>query len=100
MRASKLFWPTRREVRADAEVVSHRLLLRGGFMRKLAAGVYSYLPLGVRVHEKLSQIVREEMNKIGGLAFPFPILATRAPVEETGPGALDVAFPREDRHDR
>src|SRR5207237_7461514 len=65
-RASKLFLPTLREDPADAEAASHRLLVRGGFIRQVSAGVWSYLPLGWRVHEKIVQIIREEMNAIGG----------------------------------
>jgi prolyl-tRNA synthetase len=100
MRASRYFLPTLREVPADAEVVSHRLLLRGGFIRKLAAGVYSYLPLGHRVHEKLSQIVREEMNGIGGLEFHLPVMVPRELLEETGRDEVDVLFPLTDRGER
>jgi prolyl-tRNA synthetase len=100
MRASQYFLPTLREVPAEAEVVSHRLLLRAGFIRRLAAGVYSYLPLGYRVHEKLAQIVREEMNAIGGLEFHMPVLVPRELLEETGRDKVDVLFPMKDRGDR
>jgi prolyl-tRNA synthetase len=100
MKASQYFLPTLREVPADAEVVSHRLLLRGGFVRKTAAGVYSYLPLGWRVHEKISQIVREEMNAIGGLEFHLPVLVPRELLEETGRDKVDVLFSLKDRGQR
>src|SRR3712207_8116386 len=66
MRWSQFFIPTLREVPADAEVVSHQLLLRAGYVRQLAAGVYSYLPLAQRVAVKITAILREEMNRIGG----------------------------------
>lgn len=66
MKASQLFFPTLREVPSEAEVVSHQLLLRAGFIRKSSAGVYSYLPLGRRVLSKIEAIVREEMDRAGG----------------------------------
>ncbi|HYO92429.1 MAG TPA: hypothetical protein VEQ40_12365, partial [Pyrinomonadaceae bacterium] len=66
MRWSQFFIPTLREVPADAEVVSLRLLLRAGLIRQLSAGIYSYLPLAQRVALKIMQILREEMNRIGG----------------------------------
>ena len=64
-RWSKLFVPTLREAPADAEVASHKFLLRSGYIRQLGAGIYSYLPLGQRSINKIIAIVREEMNKIG-----------------------------------
>jgi prolyl-tRNA synthetase len=74
LRASELFFPTLREVPAEAELASHRLLLRGGFIRKLAAGVYSYLPLGWRVLRKVEGIVREEMDRAGAQELLLPAL--------------------------
>lgn len=65
MRMSKLLMPTLREVPAEAEIASHQLMLRAGMIRKLAAGVYSYLPLGLRVLQKVQNIIREEMDKAG-----------------------------------
>lgn len=65
MRMSKLLMPTLREVPAEAEIASHRLMLRAGLIRKLAAGVYSYLPLGLRTLKKVEEIVREEMDRAG-----------------------------------
>lgn len=65
MRMSKLLMPTLREVPAEAEIASHRLMLRAGLIRKLAAGIYSYLPLGLRTLKKVEQIVREEMDRAG-----------------------------------
>jgi prolyl-tRNA synthetase len=62
---SKALIPTLRETPADAEVISHQLMLRAGMIRKLAAGIYSYLPLAQRVFQKLKTIIREEMNQIG-----------------------------------
>ena len=73
-RASELFLPTLREDPGDAEAASHRLLVRGGFIRQVSAGLWSYLPLGWRVHEKAVQIVREEMNAIGGQEMFMPVV--------------------------
>ena len=74
MRATALLAPTLREAPADAEVVSHRLLLRAGFIRRVAAGVYNYLPLSMRVLKKIKRIVREEMDRQGGQELLMPIL--------------------------
>ena len=74
MRWSQYFIPTLREDPADAEVVSHKLLLRAGLIRQLGAGIYSYLPLVQRVALKVMQILREEMNRIGGQEFYLPAL--------------------------
>ncbi len=74
MRWSKLFIPTLRDDPAHVEAASHRLLLRGGFIRQLAAGHYSMLPLGQRVRAKVEQIIREEMNAIGGQQLHLPAL--------------------------
>ncbi|MBA3715752.1 MAG: proline--tRNA ligase [Pyrinomonadaceae bacterium] len=84
MRWSQYFVPTLRDDPADAEVVSHRLLLRAGFIRQLGAGIYSYLPLGYRVALKITQILREEMNRIGGQEFLLPALSPRELWEESG----------------
>ncbi|MDH3754333.1 MAG: proline--tRNA ligase [Acidimicrobiia bacterium] len=74
MRWSQLFVPTLRDAPGDAEAVSHKLLVRGGFIRQLYAGHYTLLPLGFRVHEKVARIVREEMDAIGGQEFQLPTL--------------------------
>jgi prolyl-tRNA synthetase len=77
-RASTLHLPTLRDAPADAEAVSHKLLVRGGFIRQLSAGVWTYTPLGWRVHRKVEQIIREEMDAIGGQEWLAPVLT---PVE-------------------
>ncbi len=77
-RQSQLFIPTLREAPADAEAVSHKLLVRGGYIRQVAAGVWTFLPLGWRVHQKVVQIIREEMDAIGGQEMLMPVLT---PVE-------------------
>ena len=84
MRWSQYFIPTLREDPADAEVVSHKLLLRAGVVRQLSAGIYSFLPLGQRVALKVMQILREEMNRIGGQEFFLPALHPAEVWKESG----------------
>ncbi|HLA09385.1 MAG TPA: proline--tRNA ligase [Pyrinomonadaceae bacterium] len=88
MRWSQYFIPTLREDPADAEVVSHKLLLRAGLVRQLGAGIYSYLPLAQRIALKIMQILREEMNRIGGQEFYLPALNPREVWEESGRWAV------------
>ena len=92
MRASKLFFPTLREAPKDADLVSHQLLLRGGFIRPLASGVYSYLPLGLKVLNKISILLREEMARVGGNELLMPALLPRELLEESGRDSVDVLF--------
>jgi prolyl-tRNA synthetase len=84
MRWSQYFIPTLREDPADAEVVSHKLLLRAGIVRQLSAGIYSYLPLGQRIALKVMQILREEMNRVGGQEFYLPALHPAEVWQESG----------------
>ena len=84
MRWSRYFIPTLREDPADAEVISHKLLLRAGLIRQLSAGIYSFLPLGQRVALKVMQILREEMNAIGGQEFFLPALHPAELWKESG----------------
>src|SRR2546422_4669664 len=84
MRMSKSFTPTLKEVPADAIVASHQLLVRAGYIRQLFAGIYSILPLGQRSIRKIVEIVREEMNAIGGQEFYLPALNPREVWEESG----------------
>src|SRR5437899_3695103 len=74
MRLSKSLVPTLREEPAEAEALSHKLMLRAGLVRQLAAGIYVYLPLGQRVLDKINAIIREEMNAIGGQEITMPVL--------------------------
>ena len=74
MRWSKMFIPTLRENPADAEFPSHQLLIRGGFIRQLAAGIYSFLPLGQRTMLKISNIIREELDCVGAQEFFLPAI--------------------------
>ncbi|HWW76198.1 MAG TPA: hypothetical protein VNZ44_12425, partial [Pyrinomonadaceae bacterium] len=84
MRWSQYFIPTLREDPADAEVVSHRLLLRAGFIRQLGAGIYSLLPLGWRVAKRAERVIREEMDRIGGQEFFLPALHPAELWKESG----------------
>src|SRR5467141_1975365 len=84
MRWSQYFVPTLREDPADAEVASHKLLLRAGIVRQLSAGIYSYLPLGQRIALRVMQILREEMNRIGGQEFYLPALHPAEVWQESG----------------
>jgi prolyl-tRNA synthetase len=84
MRWSQYFIPTLREDPADAEIISHRLLLRAGVIRQLSAGIYSFLPLGQRIAIKVMQILREEMNAIGGQEFFLPALHPAEIWQESG----------------
>ena len=84
MRWTQTYIPTLREIPAEAELVSHQLLLRAGFIRKLAAGVYIYLPLMQRVIEKFATIVREEMNRAGAIEITMPVLHPAEIWKESG----------------
>src|SRR6059036_1662134 len=84
MRWSRTFIPTLREDPADAEFPSHQLLIRGGFIRQLAAGIYSYLPLGQRTMLKIAGIIREELDAVGAQEFFLPALHPASLWQETG----------------
>jgi len=84
VRYSHLFIPTLKEVPAEAEAVSHKLMVRAGYVRQLAAGLYIYLPLGQRVMHKVNQIIREEMNAIGGQEVTMPVLNPAEVWQQTG----------------
>ena len=74
MRASQFFVSTLKEAPADAEVISHQLMLRAGMIKKLAAGIYSYMPIGLRSIRKIEQVVREEMNRAGAIELLMPVI--------------------------
>jgi prolyl-tRNA synthetase len=99
-RASQLFLPTLRDDPADAEAVSHKLLVRGGFIRQVGAGLWTYLPLGWRVHRKVEQIVREEMDAIGAQEFLAPVLTPVELWEATGRDKIPELFHVTDRAGR
>ena len=88
-RQSQLFLPTLREDPADAEAASHRLLVRAGLIRQVGAGLWTYLPAGWRVHEQVVQVVREEMDAIGGQEMSMPVL-TPAELWQTSGRIRDV----------
>ena len=99
-RASQLFLPTLRDAPADAEAASHRLLVRGGFIRQLSAGVWTYLPLGWRVHLKVERVIREEMDAIGAQEMLGPVLTPAELWKTTGRYTLPVVFKLRDRAGR
>ncbi len=99
-RASQLFLPTLREDPADAEAVSHKLLVRGGFVRQVSAGLWSYLPLGWKIHRKVEQIIREEMDAIGGQEFLAPVLTPVELWQATGRDKIPEIFHITDRGGR
>ena len=99
-RASKLFIPTLREDPGDAEAASHRLLVRGGFIRQLSAGLWTFLPLGWRVHRRIEQIIREEMDAIGAQEMLMPVLTPPELWEATGRLGIPEIFHLKDRAGR
>ena len=99
-RQSRLFIPTLREAPADAEAVSHRLLVRGGYIRQVAAGVWTFLPLGWRVHQKVVQIIREEMDAVGGQEMLMPVLTPVELWQHTKRDHIDELFRLKDRNGR
>ena len=102
MRTSQLFIPTLRQTPGEAEVVSHRLMLRAGMIRKVAAGIYTYLPLGLRVLKKIESIIRQEMNRAGAQELLMPILSPAELWQETGRWDFygKELLRCQDRHDR
>ncbi len=102
MRTSQLYAPTLREVPAEAEVISHKLMLRAGMIRKAAGGLYTYLPLAWRTIRKIEQIIREEMDAAGGQEIAMPIVQPSELWKETGRWEVygDEMFRVNDRHGR
>ena len=99
-RASKLFLPTLREDPADAEAVSHKLLVRGGFIRQLSAGVWTFTPLGWRVHQRIVGIIREEMDAIGAQEMLAPVLTPAELWQASGRIRYPEVFKLTDRYGR
>src|SRR5207344_1365830 len=95
-RASQLFLPTLRDAPADAEAASHQLLVRGGFIRQIGAGLWAMLPLGWRVHMRIEQIIREEIDAIGGQEMRCPTLTPAELWETTGRIAVPISFKLKD----
>ena len=102
MRMSKMLAPTLREIPAEAEIVSHKLMLRAGMIRKLAAGIYSYLPLGLRTLKKVEQIIREEMDRAGAQELLMPALLPAESYQASGRWEIfgDSMFKLHDRWGR
>jgi prolyl-tRNA synthetase len=102
MKASQFHIATLKEAPADAEVVSHRLMLRAGMIKKLSAGIYTYMPMGLRVIRKVERIVREEMDRAGAIELTMPIVQPAELWQETG--RFDKMGPEllriKDRHER
>src|SRR6476659_7415733 len=99
-RASQLFLPTLRADPADAEAASHKLLVRGGFVRQVSAGLWTFMPLGWRVHRKVEQIIREEMDAIGSQEVLMPVLTPAELWEATGRDKIAEIFHLNDRRGR
>jgi prolyl-tRNA synthetase len=96
-RASQLHLPTLREAPADAEALSHKLLVRGGFVRQVGAGLWTFMPLGWRVHQRVVQVVREEMDAIGGQEMLAPVLTPAELWRRSGRYAIPEVFKLQDR---
>jgi prolyl-tRNA synthetase len=99
-RASHLFLPTLRDAPADAEAISHKLLVRGGYIRQVTAGVWTFMPLGWRVHQKIVQIIREEIDAIGGQEMLMPVLTPFELWQQSGRDYIQEIFRLKDRNDR
>ena len=84
MRVSRLFMATQREIPADAEIPSHQLMLRAGLIRKVASGIYSFMPLGYRTYRKVEAVIREEMDKAGAQELIMPALLPAEVYQESG----------------
>ncbi len=102
MKATQFFVSTLKEAPADAEVVSHKLMMRAGLIKRLGAGIYNYMPMGLRVIRKVEQIIREEMNRAGAVELLMPVVQPAELWQETG--RFDKMGPEllrvKDRHDR
>ena len=99
-RASQLFLPTLRDAPADADALSHKLLVRGGFIRQVSAGLWTFLPLGWRVHRKVEQVVREELDAIGAQEMFAPVLTPAELWQKTGRYGIPELFKLRDRNGR
>jgi prolyl-tRNA synthetase len=97
MRLSQIFLPTERQPPADAEALSHKLMVRAGLVRQLGSGLWTWLPAGWRVHQRVVQIVREEMDAIGGQEMLMPVLNPRELWRRTGRDEIDEVFKLKDR---
>src|SRR3954465_4020916 len=96
-RQSQLVLPTEKQAPADAEALSHKLMVRAGLVRQVGAGLWSWLPAGWRVHQKAAQIVREELDAIGAMGMLRPVLKRADIWQRSGRYAIDEVFKLEDR---
>lgn len=99
-RQSALFLPTLRDAPSDAEAASHRLLVRGGYIRQVSAGIWTFLPLGWTVHQKVVQVIREEIDAIGGQEMLCPVLTPFELWQQTGRDYIQEIFRLQDRNGR
>src|SRR6188768_3929025 len=102
MRSSRFFISTLKEAPSDVEIFSHKLMLRAGFIKRLGAGIYNYMPMGLRVIRKVEAIIREEMDRAGGIELLMPVVQPAELWQESGRfqkyGAELLRL--KDRHDR
>src|SRR5512138_3357905 len=102
MKASRFFVATLKEAPADAEIISHQLMVRAGMIKRLSAGIYSYMPMGLRVIRKVENIIREEMNRAGAVELLMPVVQPAELWQESG--RFDKMGPEllrvKDRHER
>ena len=98
-RLSRYFLPTTREAPADAEAISHKLLVRAGLARQVGAGLWTFLPAGWRAHRKVEQIIREELDAIGAREMLMPVLQPAELWKKTGRYEIDELFKLKDRRD-
>jgi prolyl-tRNA synthetase len=96
-RLSEYLLPTEKQARPDAEAISHRLMVRAGLVRQMGAGMWTWLPAGWRVHQRVVAIIREEMNAIGGQEMLMPVLQPSEPWRKTGRLEIDELFKLSDR---
>src|SRR3954447_20938289 len=99
-RASQLFLPTLRDAPGDADAANHKLLVRGAFVRQVTAGIWTFLPLGWRVHRKIEQIIREEQDALGGQEMLMPVLTPFELWQQSGRDYIQELFRLKDRNDR
>src|SRR6476620_2837839 len=97
MRVSQLFFPTEKQPPADAEAISHKLMVRAGLIRQMGAGMWSWLPAGWRVHQRTVAIMREEMDAIGAQEMLMPVLQPAEPWRKTGRIEIEELFKLADR---
>ncbi len=96
-RATELFWPTLKEAPADAEAISHKLMVRAGLIRQLGAGLWTFLPAGWRAHRKVEAIIREEMDAIGAQEMLMPVMQPAELWKRTGRYEIEELFKLKDR---